>query len=1270
MQSAIQQPVHTVNIQRKAPQPAFSAKAPAEPFFGAQEKPSFFSAPVQPKLTVSQPNDPHEKEADAVAEQVMRMPETAPTPTASPLPQINKKEEEEIQRQAIEAPVAKDKKEEPVVQAKQKDPIQRSPSDSATTAGQDNFEQSLAASKGGGSPLPNDTKASMENRFGTDFSQVRIHTGGAASTMSDGIQAKAFAHGNDIYFNQGQYNPHSKEGQTLLAHELTHTVQQNGASVNLKAKQPPVATENIPAQVTSLTTGVFTPVKPIADYIESGGTAGKTIKVSFGNIAQGTLKVRKKKEYYETVGEAQGLAVDLPFLRPLQEAGVQPLLAIDIKQSNIGGYLTVPAGKKQLPGNKNALFNWIKTNPILMKWQGLDKLSPKGEIINQIEGSQLRFEVNDIKVVLGGFVNGSFNIGLRNTAVTVQGNATVQVKNLSTANLEFQRDELGNLKGSFQMQTQIKRFSGVVQGKFLNGLFDIQGQVGYNSEKLKGTVNIIVTDAQQAQAMVMQQLEPQQISEGAQQRVGDAAPAAGPQPGPRVIAGWGVLDFSFNEWLTGSAKVIVDGEGYITVHGEIAPPAQVTLFDPRPYRSRNFVDLHPTFRWGIPHIADVHIGLDFLIYAEAQLGPGILKNIKVSGNYSTDPLLMNDFRLEGTFNFMAYAAIVFSFGAHAGVGILGFDIDLGGKLNAKAGIKAYLEATPVIGYREKADPVEGKKGEFFISGKAEVAARPFLGLEGLITLFVDSPWPIPNYSDEWLMWSKEYPLPGEFGMGVTFGEYVLGSGVAPDIEWGEVSFDPDKFADDLLEDNVPEKQAHNEEPKKGFADKLQGQAPPAPPPPVAPAPLPPAKPGKKGKKPKPPTKAMQEQWQKGLLELRKLKDKRDEQPVASAKLQKELNALKNKYKFTGITTAPAGNNWLVAVYMQDAPPAQFGIKGIAEPDKEKPVDGNGDEQAKAGKEEGKAAEAGQETDAAATKEKLDVQEGFTDNNGEEHHIFFQSVSANAELMVASTPRPIKQFLTEYISEHQNNPQNAEKVADARQALNYIRQQIVPLQRQFHAAATDAQKKALENQMLSRFHELSNMVRLLLGKGRLNAALDKYHLEGFSGTYATMPKPVGDNFTADHQPQAAILEAAAAMPIFREPGINNLRNRAAGRAANGFAINLHIIRHKAGRTYGTKGGQTKTAFLQSVAAAIAGINDSQTKRDKIVELIKNEMKKDVIQMRIIARRDGAEYWGDLMELAQTQNLTDTQLEQLKSKVRNQILAGEDQMMAQDIDSLKH
>lgn len=98
------------------------------------------------------------------------------------------------------------------------------------------FETGLNSSKGGGSPLPGEVKSQMESEFGTDFSNVSIHTDSGAVQMSRQIGAQAFTHGNDIYFNEGKFNPDSQSGQHLIAHELTHTVQQ-GASVQPKRIQ-------------------------------------------------------------------------------------------------------------------------------------------------------------------------------------------------------------------------------------------------------------------------------------------------------------------------------------------------------------------------------------------------------------------------------------------------------------------------------------------------------------------------------------------------------------------------------------------------------------------------------------------------------------------------------------------------------------------------------------------------------------------------------------------------------------------------------------------------------------------------------------------------------------------------------------------------------------------------------------------------------------------------------------------------------------------------
>ncbi len=92
------------------------------------------------------------------------------------------------------------------------------------------FETKLNATKGKGAPLPASTRRFMENAFGSDFSRVRLHTGTKAAEIGRVIQARAFTHDRDIYFNCGEFNPRREEGKRLLAHELTHVMQQTGFS--------------------------------------------------------------------------------------------------------------------------------------------------------------------------------------------------------------------------------------------------------------------------------------------------------------------------------------------------------------------------------------------------------------------------------------------------------------------------------------------------------------------------------------------------------------------------------------------------------------------------------------------------------------------------------------------------------------------------------------------------------------------------------------------------------------------------------------------------------------------------------------------------------------------------------------------------------------------------------------------------------------------------------------------------------------------------------
>jgi hypothetical protein len=105
-------------------------------------------------------------------------------------------------------------------------------------------ERAIEQSRGGGSPLAADVRATVEPALGADFSRVRVHTGAAADGLSRTLGARAFTTGRDVFFKSGTYDPSSSAGRELLAHELVHVVQQGDESVHAKLELGPVDDEH------------------------------------------------------------------------------------------------------------------------------------------------------------------------------------------------------------------------------------------------------------------------------------------------------------------------------------------------------------------------------------------------------------------------------------------------------------------------------------------------------------------------------------------------------------------------------------------------------------------------------------------------------------------------------------------------------------------------------------------------------------------------------------------------------------------------------------------------------------------------------------------------------------------------------------------------------------------------------------------------------------------------------------------------------------------
>ena len=136
-------------------------------------------------------------------------------------------------------------------------PIKRSssiarapPIEARTEETESRLDHELRQRRGGGVPLPEKSRVQMESSIGADFSNVRIHTDESAARMNSMLGSQAFATGNAIFFGAGKFDPASVSGQRLLAHELTHTVQQN-ASPRLQPN-PAVGPRGPPIQQTTM----------------------------------------------------------------------------------------------------------------------------------------------------------------------------------------------------------------------------------------------------------------------------------------------------------------------------------------------------------------------------------------------------------------------------------------------------------------------------------------------------------------------------------------------------------------------------------------------------------------------------------------------------------------------------------------------------------------------------------------------------------------------------------------------------------------------------------------------------------------------------------------------------------------------------------------------------------------------------------------------------------------------------------------------------------
>ncbi|MCH5374923.1 MAG: DUF4157 domain-containing protein [Planctomycetes bacterium] len=173
---------------------------------------------LQAKLKIGAPDDRYEREADRVADQVMRMP-------ADSLP-IREGEDQAVQTKPL------DERTTPLVQRQaeeEEEELQTKRADGSRGETQaaglaEDFQQL----RGGGEPMSDSLRSYFEPRFGYDFGGVRLHNDARAAAAAEQVNARAFTVGRNVVFGDGQYSPNSIVARSLLAHELTHVLQQTG----------------------------------------------------------------------------------------------------------------------------------------------------------------------------------------------------------------------------------------------------------------------------------------------------------------------------------------------------------------------------------------------------------------------------------------------------------------------------------------------------------------------------------------------------------------------------------------------------------------------------------------------------------------------------------------------------------------------------------------------------------------------------------------------------------------------------------------------------------------------------------------------------------------------------------------------------------------------------------------------------------------------------------------------------------------------------------
>ncbi|HEX8144687.1 MAG TPA: DUF4157 domain-containing protein [Pyrinomonadaceae bacterium] len=640
-----------------------------------------------------------------------------------------------------------------------------------------------------GQALNGETQQLMQSRFGQDFNNVRVHDDAHAHEAAKNLSAEAFTTGRDIYFSPGAYNPSTPSGQRLLAHELSHVVQQDSGAAAAAAAAAGPSTygyhvsqpgDHLERQADAASDAVmrgelFPPitssssVPTIARQASGGGGGGAGTGGTPAPAATGARDGTRPESHTAAPGDfpitIAGMTVNLPTSKWLDRVA--------------------PGGRVPVPGN---FYKVLSVPGFKVTGASLDldeNKAPKGATIDVAVNIPPLDGTGSLTVDKSGSATGTAHINFHSSKIPGIKETTVDAAIRSDgfdidAALEF---DLPKVTGTLNYKYQNKQHSG-------------KGTAKYEGSKLKGEIEIILSEAAK-------------------------------------LSGSGKLEMELFKGLRGEVDVDVNEKRDIKVRGTVSLPGEVELFPEKKFE-KNFFTFEKKFPlWGITiPVIDVNVGLFAEIHAGAgfrsKFGPGVLRDIKLTGEFGTDPEAATEFGLSGEFFVPAGAEVVINAGGGIGLGLAIADITGGIEAVGVAGLYTALSVRPQFQYAG---------GKYTITGVAELAgvAQARFGINAFAKIDVGV-WMFKG-----TVWRKDWKLAEwvwNSGLNVSLRatiSYTLGDDFNPEIKFETPEVDPEKLIKDVMPESgspvsappkpaVPEKGGFNAEGAEGKQAEGAAQA--------------------------------------------------------------------------------------------------------------------------------------------------------------------------------------------------------------------------------------------------------------------------------------------------------------------------------------------------------------------------------------------------------------------------------------------------------------